>query len=100
MESDPTLHTKSMAVQLQILIVDAFQCLSSLLLVVQRPYLVIIDGLDECHDKANPTGDSPTPLQIKAITVHKLPLPTGFYIPQLGIFLLHIFLAVSIGLQK
>ena len=30
MESDPTLHTKSMGVQLQTLIVDAFKCLSPL----------------------------------------------------------------------
>ena len=49
MELDPTLHTKSMKVQLKTLIVDAFQHLSPL---PQRSYLVIIDGLDECHDKA------------------------------------------------
>ena len=41
---DPTLHTKSMDVQLQSLIIDAFRHLSTL---PQRPYLVIIDGLDE-----------------------------------------------------
>jgi NACHT domain len=43
-ELDPTLHTKSMDVQLQSLIIDAFQHLSPL---PQRPYLVVIDGLDE-----------------------------------------------------
>ena len=48
MELDPTLHTKSIGVQLQKLIVDAFECLSPL---PRRSYLVIIDGLDECHDK-------------------------------------------------
>ena len=49
MELNPTLLSKSMHVQLQTLIVDAFQYLSPL---PQRSYLVIIDGLDECHDKA------------------------------------------------
>ena len=44
MESDPTLHTKSMDVQLQTLIVDAFRYLSP---PPQCSYLVIIDGLDE-----------------------------------------------------
>ena len=51
MESNPTLHTKSMDVQLPTLIVNAFQLLSPL---SQRSYLVIIDGLDECHDKETP----------------------------------------------
>ena len=69
MESDPTLHTKTMDVQLQTLIVDAFQYLSPL---PQRSYLVIIDGLDECHDKA--TQQSILQLLCKSITVHKLPL--------------------------
>jgi energy-coupling factor transporter ATP-binding protein EcfA2 len=41
MESDPTLHTKSMDVQLQTLIVDAFQKLSYL---PPHSYLFIIDG--------------------------------------------------------
>ena len=69
MEFDPTLHTKSMDVQLQSLIIDAFQHLSTL---PQRPYLIIIDGLDECHDKA--TQQSILQLLCKTITVHKLPL--------------------------
>jgi hypothetical protein len=48
---DSTLHTMSMDEQLQALIrvVDAFRNLSPL---PERSYLVIIDGLDECHDKA------------------------------------------------
>ena len=69
MESDPTLHTKSMDVQLQTLIVDAFQYLSPPL---QRSYLVIIDGLDECHDKA--TQQLILRLLSETITAHKLPL--------------------------
>ena len=69
MESDPTLHTKSMDIQLRTLIVNAFQKLSPL---PQRPYLVIIDGLDECHDKA--AQQSILRLLCKSITVHKLPL--------------------------
>ena len=44
MELNPTLRTN---VQLQSLILDAFQYLSPLPL---RSYLVIMDGLDECHD--------------------------------------------------
>ena len=67
MESNPTHHTKSMDVQLQTLIVDAFKCLLS------RPrhsYLVIIDGLDECHDEA--TQQSILGFLCKGITVHKL----------------------------
>ena len=55
MESNPTLHTKSMGVQLKALIVKAFKDLSPL---PQHSYLVIIDGLDECH----PRNNSPTPL--------------------------------------
>ena len=69
MQSNPTLHTKSMDVQLQYLIVDTFKYL------LPRPphsYLVIIDGLDECHDKA--TQQSILRLLCEAITVHKLPL--------------------------
>ena len=69
MESDPTLHTKSMDVQLQTVIVDAFRNLSPL---PPRSYLVIIDGLDECHDKA--TQQSILRLLFETITVHKLPL--------------------------
>ena len=69
MESDPTLSYKSMDVQLQTLIVDAFQCLSPL---PQRSYLVIIDGLDECHGKA--TQKMILQLLYETITVHKLPL--------------------------
>ena len=68
-ESNPTLHTKSMDVQLQHLIVKAFQLLSPL---PQRSYLVIIDGLDECHDKVN--QQSILRLLCETITVHKLPL--------------------------
>ena len=66
---DPTLHTKSMDVQLQSLIIDAFRHLSTL---PQRPYLVIIDGLDECHDKV--TQQFILRLLCETITVHKLPL--------------------------
>ena len=70
MELDPTLHTKSMDVQLRNLtIIDAFRHLSPL---PQRPYLVIIDGLDECNDKA--TQQSILRLLCETITVHKLPL--------------------------
>ena len=69
MELDPTLHTKSMGVQLQTLLVDAFKCLSS---PPQRSYLVIIDGLDECHDKT--TQQSILQLLCESISVHRLPL--------------------------
>ena len=69
MELDPTLHTKSMDVQLRTLIIDAFRHLSPL---PQRPYLVIIDGLDECHDKA--TQQLILRLLCESITVLKLPL--------------------------
>ena len=69
MESNPTLHTKSMDVQLQTLIVDAFQELPRR---PQRSYLVIIDGLDECHDQA--TQQLILRLLCETITVHKLPL--------------------------
>ena len=69
MELNPTLHTKSMIVQLQTLIVDAFRYLSPL---PQRSYLVIIDGLDECHDKA--TQQLILQFLCETITVHKLPL--------------------------
>ena len=68
-ELNPTLLTKSMGVQLQTLIVDAFQNLSPL---PQRSYLVIIDGLDECHDKA--TQQLILRLLCETITFHKLPL--------------------------
>ena len=69
MELDPTLHTKSMDVQLRTLIVDAFRNLSPL----PRPsYLVIIDGLDECHDTA--AQKSILRLLCETITVHKLPI--------------------------
>jgi hypothetical protein len=69
MELNPTLHTKSMVVQLQTLIIDAFKYLSPL---PQHPYLVIIDGLDECHDNA--TQQLILRLLCEAITIHKLPL--------------------------
>jgi hypothetical protein len=69
MELNPTLHTKSMNVQLQTLIVDAFRNLSPL---PQRSYLVIIDGLDECHDKA--TQQLILRLLCETITDYKLPL--------------------------
>ena len=69
MELNPTLHTKSMDVQLRTLIVDAFECLSRL---PQCFYLVIIDGLDECNDKA--TQQSILRLLCETITVHNLPL--------------------------
>jgi hypothetical protein len=69
MELNPTLLSKSMDVQLQTLIVDAFRCLSPL---PQRSYVVIIDGLDECHDKA--TQESILRLLCETIIVHKLPL--------------------------
>ena len=58
-----------MDVQLQTLIVDAFQRLSTL---PQHSYLVIIDGLDECNDKA--TQQEILRLLCETITVHKLPL--------------------------
>ena len=58
-----------MDVQLQTLIVDAFQYLSPL---PQCSYLVIIDGLDECHDKA--TQQLILRLLCETIAVHKLPL--------------------------
>ena len=69
MESNPTLLSKSMILQLRTLIVDAFHQLSPL---PQRSYPVIIDGLDECHDKA--TQQLILQLLCEAITVHKLPL--------------------------
>ena len=69
MELNPTLHTKSMGIQLQTLIVDAFQHLSPH---PQRSYLVIIDGLDECHDKV--VQQSILQFLFETITVHKLPL--------------------------
>ena len=58
-----------MGIQLQTLIVDAFKCLSPH---PQRSYLVIIDGLDECHDKA--TQQLILRLLCETITAHKLPL--------------------------
>ena len=58
-----------MDVQLRTLIVNSFQHLSPL---PQRSYLVIIDGLDECRDKA--TQRLILQLLCAAITVHKLPL--------------------------
>ncbi|KAF8816498.1 hypothetical protein BYT27DRAFT_7182054 [Phlegmacium glaucopus] len=69
MDAKPTLHTKSIDVQLQTLIVDALQCLSPL---PQRCYLVIIDGLDECQDKA--TQQHILRLLCETITAHKLRL--------------------------
>ena len=58
-----------MGVQLKTLIVDAFKDLPPL---PQRSYLVIIDGLDECHDRK--TQQSILQLLCETITVHKLPL--------------------------
>ena len=58
-----------MDVQLQTVIVDAFRNLSPL---PPHSYLVIIDGLDECHDKA--AQQSILRLLCKSIIVHKLPL--------------------------
>ena len=69
MELDPTRHTKSMDAQLRTLIIDVFRHLSPL---PQRPYLVIIDGLDECNNKA--TQRSILRLLCETIAVHKLPL--------------------------
>ena len=69
MDSNPTLHTKSMGVQLKDLIVEAFKYVSPL---PHHSYLVIIDGLDECHDKA--TQKEILQLLCETITVHKLPL--------------------------
>jgi hypothetical protein len=64
MEARPTLHTKSITVQLQSLIVDSLQFLSPL---PRRSYLVI---LDECHDKA--TQQSILQLLCKMSTDYKL----------------------------
>ena len=58
-----------MSVQIQTLIVDAFQYLSP---PPQRSYLVIIDGLDECYDII--TQQSIIQLLFESVTVHKLPL--------------------------
>ena len=58
-----------MDVQFQTLIVDVFQRLSPL---PQCTYLVIIDGLDECHDKA--IQQSVLQLLCETIAIHKLPL--------------------------
>ena len=69
MTLNPTLHTKSMDVQLQSLIVDAFRHLSPF---PQCSYLVIIDGLDECHDKV--TQQLILQRLCEAVAVHKLPL--------------------------
>ena len=69
MELNPTLHTKSMGVQLKALIVQAFKDLSP---PPQHSYLVIIDGLDECHDKV--TQQLILRLLCQTITVYKLPL--------------------------
>ena len=69
MELNPTLHTKSMDVQLRTLIVNAFRNLSPH---PQPRYLIIIDGLDECHDKA--TQKLILRLLSETITVHNLPL--------------------------
>ena len=68
MEINPSLHTKSMDVQLQALIIDTFQYLSP----SQCFYLVIIDGLDDCHDKA--IQQLILRLLCETITIHKLPL--------------------------
>ena len=69
MEINPTLHTKSMAVQLKTLIVDALQSISHL---PQRSYLVIIDELDECQDNA--TQQLILHLLCETVTARNLPL--------------------------
>jgi hypothetical protein len=69
MEVNPTLHTKSIAVQLQALTVDALQSLSSF---PRCSYLVIIDGLDECRDTV--TQHSILRPLCETITARKLPL--------------------------
>ena len=67
MELNPTLQwTYNYS---PVLIIDAFQYLSP---PSQRPYLAIIDGLDECHDKA--TQQLILRLMYEMITVHELPL--------------------------
>ena len=58
-----------MDAQLRTLIIDAFRHLSPL---PQHPYLVIIDGLDECNDKA--TQQLILQRLCETITVHNLPL--------------------------
>ena len=58
-----------MDIQLQTLIINAFKYLSPL---PQSSYLVIIDGLDECHEHA--TQQSILRLLCETITIHKLPL--------------------------
>ena len=70
LKSDPVLRwfTKPTVVQLQTVIVKAFKNLSPL---PQRSYLVIIDGLDECHDNK---AQQILRLLCQMITVHKLPL--------------------------
>ena len=70
LKSDPVLRwfTRPTVVQLQTVIVKAFKNLSPL---PQRSYLVIIDGLDECHDD---TAQQILRVLCEMITVHKLPL--------------------------
>ena len=69
MELNPALPTNSMVVQLKYLILEAFKDLSPL---PQHSYLIIIDGLDECHDKV--TQQVILGLLWDTIAVHKLPL--------------------------
>lgn len=69
MEENPILHTESMTVQLENLIVNSFRCLSPL---PQPSYLVVIDGLYECQDTA--IQKSIIQLLCDTITCHKLPL--------------------------
>jgi hypothetical protein len=67
MESNPTLHTqvngRTAATN------PCYRCVPKF---ITPSYLVIIDGLDECYDKA--TQESILRLLCKTITVHKLPL--------------------------
>ena len=69
MQSDPTLPTKSMEIQLRTLIIEPFQRLQSL---PSRIKTVIVDGLDECQ------GDETQNLILQligdALTKYKLPL--------------------------
>jgi NACHT domain len=69
LQSDPTLPTKSMEIQLRTLIIEPFQRLQSL---PSRIQTVIVDGLDECQ------GDETQKLILQligdALTKYNLPL--------------------------
>lgn len=71
MVSSPILHTKSMNIQLQSLIVDAFRRQGTEQLHLHTP-IVIIDGLDEC--RGNETQKSILALISQAIINDKIPL--------------------------